>query len=312
MSTFAKLSERQRTILLIGGCGYIGSYLYPRLQSAGFQVTVCDQLERGNPSATPVLAQDYSTLTSEELQQYGVVLWFAGHSSVAQSISDPSGAIENNCLKLFSMAKKLASETRLIYASTGSLYSTSDALPAAAAENSIAQIPSQNPYDMSKFAFDYLAQNFLSNVCTLRMGTLAGYSPGLRSELVFNAMNISAFRHGNIKIRNGHAWRTLLFLDDLWALVFSLLCHPSQIGIFNVGSLSLRIEDLAKQIASTWGASILREPDTATYSFNLNTYRMQSLCGSLMQRVSIEERCRQFIAEVCASQNQSTHAPSFT
>ncbi len=312
MSDFSELNELQRTILLIGGCGYIGSYLYPRLQAAGFNVTVCDQLERSNPAATPVLPQDYSAFDAQELQQYGVVLWFAGHSSVAQSIADPSGAIENNCLKLFSMAKKLAPETRLIYASTGSLYSTSDASPAAAAENCIAHIPSQNPYDMSKFAFDYLAQNFLSNVCTLRMGTLAGFSPNLRSELVFNAMNISASKHGHIQMRNGHAWRTLLFLDDLWALVLTLLCQPSQKGIFNAGSLSLRIEDLAKQIARTWDAELLREPDTVTYSFHLNTHRMQTLCGALMQKVTLEDRCRQFIAEANAFQTQSVHVPSFT
>lgn len=312
MSDFAKLSEKQRTILLIGGCGYIGSYLYPRLQAAGFKVTVCDQLERGNPLAIPILHQDYSTLDAKELQQYGVVLWFAGHSSVAQSITDPSGAIENNCLNLFSMAKKIAPETRLIYASTGSLYSTSDTSPAAAAENSIAHIPSQNPYDMSKFAFDYLAQNFLSNVCTLRMGTLAGFSPNLRSELVFNAMNISASEQGHIQMRNGHAWRTLLFLDDLWALVLTLLCQPSQKGIFNVGSLSLQIEDLAEQIAHTWNAELRREPDTITYSFHLNTDRMQALCGALIREVSLEDRCKQFIAEIHASQTQSAHAPSLT
>ena len=42
-------------LLLVGGCGYIGTYLYPRLKKAGFEVTVCDRLTRGNPLGIEVI-----------------------------------------------------------------------------------------------------------------------------------------------------------------------------------------------------------------------------------------------------------------
>ena len=44
-------------VLLVGGCGYIGSYLYLRLQSEGARVTVCDKGIRGNPLAIDVVDQ---------------------------------------------------------------------------------------------------------------------------------------------------------------------------------------------------------------------------------------------------------------
>ena len=147
----------------------------------------------------------------------GAVLWFGGHSSVTQSIQDPNGAVTNNCLNLFSFAKKLHPDTKFIYASTASLYSVTGKKVEPSSEAIEANIPSQNPYDMSKFAFDFLAKNFIENFYALRMGTLAGYSPNLRQELVFNAMNLSAVRKGEVRLKNSESASGLI--PTLGALV---------------------------------------------------------------------------------------------
>ncbi|WP_206956044.1 NAD-dependent epimerase/dehydratase family protein [Trinickia acidisoli] len=159
-------------ILLIGGCGYIGGFLYPRLLSIGASVTICDLLKRGNPSGSPVLECDYAQLDISFLERFDTVLWFAGHSSVGESVLYPSQAVQNNCLNLFSFAKRLPIKTRLIYASTGSLYSTTGDFTTPAREDSLVSIPSQNAYDVSKFAFDYLASHFLAGCYGLRIMSL--------------------------------------------------------------------------------------------------------------------------------------------
>ena len=69
-------------VLLVGGCGYIGSYLFERLIANGFMVSVCDKLSRGNPLDLPIASQDYNDLTPEVLAPFETILWFAGHSSV--------------------------------------------------------------------------------------------------------------------------------------------------------------------------------------------------------------------------------------
>jgi len=206
-----------------------------------------------------LIYKDYSELNYIELKNYDVVLWFAGHSSVSMSINDPEGAIKNNCLNLFSFVQKLPVTTKFIYASSASLYSRMGSDITASSEKSLVNIPAQNPYDISKFAFDYIAQGFLKNFYGLRMGTLSGYSPNLRPELVFNAMNISAKKSGVVHLKNATSNRTILFLGDLWILIWHLIFfdHPS--GFINVGSVSNSLDWLAHQIAEVWGAKVVDE-----------------------------------------------------
>lgn len=295
-------------ILLVGGCGYIGSYLYQQLQRDGFDVTVCDLLKRGNPLGLDVIQCDYAELREDFLAAFDAVLWFGGHSSVGESMKDPDGAVANNCLNLFSFAKRLRPTTKLIYASSGSLYSTKSTIVAGASENSLASIPSQNAYDISKFAFDYLAQTFLGNFFALRLGTLCGYSPNLRGELVFNAMNLSAVNTGKVHLKNSDACRTILFLADLWALVRKLLVTQQNPGIYNAGSLSFKMGELAQVIASTWDAQVLYEGDSETYSFMLDTTKMRAICGDALSTAGLQQRCREFMDQYRAAQPAETEA----
>jgi UDP-glucose 4-epimerase len=285
-------------VLLVGGCGYIGSYMHGKLKENGFGVTVVDRGARGNPGGIPdVIDAGYDSLDEAFLAKFDAVLWFGGHSSVGQSVQDPKGALSNNCLDLFNFAKKLRADTKLIYASSGSLYSSKGVNTVAASEASLAAIPSQNPYDISKFAFDYIAQNFLENFYALRMGTLSGYSPNIREELVFNAMNLSAVRTGQVRLMNSESNRTILFLADLWVLLRKLLVTKQQPGIFNVGSNSFRMGELAHVIAMTWDAQVLYQGESETYSFLLDTTKMKAICGAELPVSDLQTRCREFIAD---------------
>ena len=307
------LQERPDTVrgkvLLVGGCGYVGSYLFERLITNGFIVSVCDKLCRGNPLDLPITSQDYNDLTPEALAPFETILWFAGHSSVGQSITDPQGAIANNCLNLFSFAKKLPTTTKLIYASTASLYPLTDTL-APITEDSLISIPAQNAYDISKFAFDYLAQHFLSRFCGLRMGTVSGYSPNLRSELIFNAMNLSAVKSGRVHVKNADAFRTILFLSDLWVLVEHLIRHDAPSGFYNAGSITASIGEFGLQIADAWGATVIDEGKTPTYSFKLDCSKMQGLCGLVRGSEDLLKECRSFIQAQGLGRNSD--APSIT
>lgn len=283
-------------LLLVGGCGYIGTYLYQHLAAEGFDITVCDRLNKGNPLGVDVLAVDYAELEADFLRQFDAILWFAGHSNVGDSIADPSGAIANNCLNLYTFAQRIAPGTKFIYASSASLYSSMAAEIAPSTETSLVTVPSQNPYDISKFAFDYLSEHFLGNFYGLRMGTLAGYSPNLRPELIFNAMNLSAHTTGLVRVRNRDACRTILFLEDLWALVRSLLRQDALPGFYNAGSLSFRIGELGQRIAALWGAQLIDEGTSPTYSFLLDCGKMAKLVGPRRTAASLEQACRQFIS----------------
>lgn len=286
-------------ILLIGGLGYIGSFLLEKLNQHGIDVDVCDSFVRtppinyGNLILNELYLNDYNDIEVETLQMYSAVLWFAGHSSVGASISDPQGALQNNCLNLFKLAQKLKPSTKLIYASTGSLYSSSKAVKATS-ETDLINIPTQNAYDISKFAFDYLAENFLSNYYGLRMGTVSGFSQNLRPELVFNSMNISANMTGKVLLKNKDSYRTILFLEDLWLLIYELLTNSHKPGFYNAGSASFKLGDLGRIIASVWGADLIDQGESPTYSFLLNTEKMNRICNLKDNHVDTDANCRFF------------------
>lgn len=284
------------SVLLVGGCGYIGSYIYSQLVKEGIALTVCDRLSRGNPLKIPVLACDYSSLTPEDLASYDAVVWFAGHSSVQQSVEDPQGALANNCLNLLKFARLLKPSTRLIYASSGSLYSSPVGTHLSPSrETDLVHIPYQNAYDISKFAFDYLAENFLSNFYALRMGTLSGFSPNLRKELLFNSMSIAAATTGKVNLKNRDAYRTVLYLEDLWLFVKRLLTTDVEPGVYNVGSVSATIGQFAEMIATAWGAEVVDQGSSETYSFLLDTSRMNLLLPHNLPSQSVADRSLEFV-----------------
>ena len=287
-----------KNILLVGGCGYIGTFLYKRLKEAGCSVVVCDTLKRGNPLKLDVINKDYAELDEIELKNYDAVLWFAGHSSVGISVNDPEGAIKNNCLNLYSFVQRLPATTKFIYASSASLYSRKDSDITASSEESLVTIPAQNPYDISKFAFDYIAQGFLKNFYGLRMGTLSGYSPNLRPELVFNAMNISANKSGTVFLKNATSNRTILFLDDLWILIRQLIYCEYPSGFINVGSVSNSLDWLAHKIAEVWGAKVVDEGNSESYSFLLDTSLMRRICGKDLKPRDFSAECRDLLTQM--------------
>lgn len=291
-------------VLLIGH-GYVGSFLRPVVEAAGHDVVTCDQnLQRisGLPLA---MRCRYQELAFGDFRDFDVILWFAGHSSVPMSLADPDGAVANNCLDLLKLARRKPSRTRLIYASTASVYSAEleagvDTPPPELSEAETKLSP-VNPYDCSKISFDALARCFAENVVGLRLGTVCGYSPELRGELVFNAMNRAAINDGAVGVANPQSFRNILFLDDLAHYVTALIAAEGTLpAILNAGSYNLTIGELAATVAEYHGVPIVRRADTKTYSFRMNCNLIQSICGA-PPHATLTDRCRDFTAALVAT-----------
>ncbi len=267
-------------LLLIGGAGYIGSYILPRLKADGFDVDVCDLGLRGYPHGPVLHTCDYIGLDREALALYSHIVWFGGHSSVTAAVNDPYGALANNCLNLVTLRANARPDARLIYASSASLYSTSPICNSDAPLWSIEDqdlVVNINAYDMSKFVFDYIAKCFLKNFVGLRLGTVSGWSSNLRPELLFNAMNISAISSGKVRLGNPDAFRSILFLDDLYSVVRAcILSRHIADGFFNVASATASIGEFARAVAGFHNAELEMLPPSPTYSFRLDTKKAEA------------------------------------
>lgn len=262
-------------ILLIGSSGYVGSYLSTVLPDA-LDVELTTNDRRNLPTVlAPDLEGSHTDISTNNLQAFDAVLFFAGLSSVRQAQDDPSATLQANCLELLALASRLRPQQRLIYASSASVYSTRMSSVGASgfplsSETSALPRP-DNVYDASKSACD-LSMTMLDRAVTgLRMGTVSGYSAGYRPELVFNAMVAKAKSGQPITLRNSGAWRAILHLEDLAACVSGLLQSELPAPpVLNVGSMNTTIGLLAERIASHLGVTVDEYPDVPTYNFALD------------------------------------------
>jgi len=284
--------------LLLIGHGYVGSYLSVALEGVGHHVVVCDQNLGQSEGLNTALRCRYQELSIGDLNDFDVILWFAGHSSVSKSVADPEGAVANNCLDLLQFARRRPARMRLFYASTASIYSTEHSenasqLPPELCESETRLDP-RNPYDCSKISFDALARCFVENVVGLRLGTVCGYGPNMRGELIFNAMNRTAIDEGRVLVSNRQVSRNILFLDDLANYICALIEVDGPLpSILNTGSMNLTIGELAETVAEFYNVPIIAKPDTKTYSFRMDCRLLESLCGQ-PRAVSLFDRCAEF------------------
>lgn len=262
-----------KKVLIIGSSGYIGSRVSEYLINNSYEVSKVDNLQR--PSALIDNSQNfflknYQELDSDFLNSHSDCIWLAGHSSVHDSITDPSGALKNNFFDLVKFREKF--KNRLIYASSGSVYSRLS--PEYCDEKSPTMIPS-NVYDFTKITFDnYLISNKKEGI-GLRFGTVNGKSSNMKKELMINSMVKSFKETGEIFISNKSFFRPILSIEDLIFAISKILESKINNGIYNLASFNTSIDDLSKQISSLTGAKIIDMGNSQTYNFMMKTQKFE-------------------------------------
>ena len=136
----AVASQEQHTVLLIGGAGYIGSGLLPRLLHRGYRVRLLDGFIYGDEPIAECLGHPNLEIMKADFRNlHDVVLAMRGVQSVIHLgaiVGDPACSldedltIEVNLLATRTIAEvaKANGVRRLIFASTCSVYGASDDL----------------------------------------------------------------------------------------------------------------------------------------------------------------------------------------
>ena len=202
-------------LLVAGGAGYVGSALIPRLLESGYMVDVVDLFWFGNnlPAETGLLSKDLFDVTVEDLQDYDQVIFLAGLSNDPMAEFSPSKNFVYNAAApayLAYMAKK-AGVKRYVYASSCSVYGyTVNEL-----YDETRPVASSYPYGISKLQGEQAVMNLMDerfSVIALRKGTISGYSPRMRLDLIVNTMFRTALRReGSSRLTTrrsgGRSWR---------------------------------------------------------------------------------------------------------
>ena len=261
------------SVLLIGGCGYIGSRLYRHLKRKGFAVDTLDLEWRGNFVNSDNIKMHCAEASETFFKRYDVIFWLAGHSSVAAAHADPQGAVENNISTLFTLHRKLSPSQLLCYASSASVYH--GGLPDAD-EDSPAGIGADNAYDISKACFDDLMIRYGEHFVCMRFGTLAGASDNLRPELIVNAMSLSAIHTGIVRVSNSVNRRSILGLSDFVRVAEKLIERgPGQREIYNLASFTATIGEVGESVAHHFGVRTEKMPPSRSYDYSISTKKFR-------------------------------------
>ncbi len=241
-------------ILVAGGAGYIGSRLVPSLAEHGYDVDVVDLLWFGNhlPPEIRVSPRSLFECTVDDLRGYDQVIFLAGLSNDPMAEFSPSeNFIQNGALPAYlAFTAKQAGVRRLIYASSCSIYGyTLDKL-----YDEDAPVTCSYPYGISKLqgerAVFQLADDSFS-VISLRQGTVSGWSPRMRFDLIVNTMFKFAMTTGVITVDNPSIWRPVFDIrDTVAAFTRAVQANPRISGVFNAASGNFtvgQVADLVKE-----------------------------------------------------------------
>lgn len=244
----------KNNILLIGSHGYIGSLLRSKIE--------CDCVDLS-------IGIDYRELPQSFFEKYDSIILLAGNSSVASCLDNQLSSFKNNVenfIILLEKLKNIKKRKKLIYASSSSVYGKVDI--DMVTETYTNFVP-HNTYDITKHIIDLMASDSNIEYYGLRFGTVCGYSPILRTDIMINSMVNSAKENGFIKLYIKEIKRPILGILDLTNAILTIVnTDKDKRGIYNLHSFNSTAEQIAIDVSKICNVPIieLETPDMITNS----------------------------------------------
>ena len=257
-----------KKVLILGGAGYIGTRLREVLRKNHFvKSNDCGWFVYDEASDS----RDYHKLTREELAEFEVIIVLAGHSSVPSCQGALPGPWLNNVTNFTDLLDK-TDDQLIIYASSASVYGNSK--PGERHKETNTHFTPVNNYDVTKYALDQqatIANLKGKRVIGLRFGTVNGWAPNLRVDVMINSMYHSVQNGTGIQVTNKHISRAMLGIEDLCRAVVRCIEQPVP-GIYNLSSFNATVGEVAEAVKIKLGVDIIDKGNTVNaYDFALDT-----------------------------------------
>src|SRR5882762_7372248 len=245
-------SSKVKRVLVLGGAGYLGSALMPKLLDKGYKVRLLDSFVYGDTSIAGIRNHpDFEVLKGDVREIHSVVDAMRDCEAVidlAAIVGDPACdenrrlAVEINraaTRMLIDIARGYGVK-RFLFASSCSVYGASQFLMDEFSAASPISTYAQTKVDSEKLLIEVASRDFHPTI--LRLGTLFGLSPRPRFDLVVNLLTARAAATGKITVFNGRQWRPFLHVRDAArAFILCMEAEPAVVAgeIFNVGDYNL-------------------------------------------------------------------------
>jgi nucleoside-diphosphate-sugar epimerase len=259
-----KDNQKRSLVLVTGGAGYVGCHLVPKLVDAGYRVRVFDIMFYGDAGLdrvrdrVEIVEGDIRFCPPEMLDGVSAVINLAGLSTEPAAEYRPEANHEINFRAAVELARlaKQKKVSRFVQASSGSIYDVGVGHPEKDilhTEDSPVQpfrVYSITKREAEKEILALADEGFTPVV--LRKGSVYGYSPRMRFDLVVNAFVLNALQSGRLVLHNGgEMWRPLLSIQDAAAAYQLMLEAPAEKirgEIFNATNGNYRISELALRV----------------------------------------------------------------
>ena len=296
---------KNKTILITGGAGYVGSILVSKLLNEGYKVRVIDFLMFGGESLLgffggknfELINGDMRNrqLVDKALEGVDMVIHLAalvGEEACAFN-SKTTWEINFETTKILTFLCKKHKIKRFIFASTCSNYGL---VKGDKIVNEKFPLNSTTLYTESKIASEFfLLSETNSNFhpCILRFAMMFGLSPKMRFNLIVNDFTRDAVLKKKVTIYSPRAWRAFTHVDD--AANAYLICLKASIKkisgeIFNVGTANFQkaqlVDLIKKHLPQTKIKIIKGKKDPRSYQ--ISTAKIKKTLG-FRPKNSVEE-----------------------
>lgn len=266
-------ARKQPSVLVIGGAGYIGSAVIPKLLTQGYRVRVLDCFLFGKEPILPFLKNSALEVCRGDFRNVDtVVAAMKDIDSVIHLgglVGDPACAIDEEltiqvnliATRMIAQVAKGNGISRFVFASSCSVYGASDQ-----ALNEKSTLNPVSLYARSKIASENVLLSLKDDSfepVILRFGTIYGLSGRTRFDLVVNLLAAKAVVEGVITVYGKDQWRPFLHVQDAaTAVVLALSARSESIAstIFNVGcdEQNRTLGQIGELIRSMVPGSVLR------------------------------------------------------
>lgn len=311
--------EKPRKILVVGGAGYVGAVLIREMLERGYAIKVLDRLFYGTVGLDEIkdkvelVVGDIRNFNPAILDDVEAVINLSGLSNDPTAEYNPEANYEMNTVATGRLAQicKQKGVHRFIFASSCSIYDvgeTNDDKDIILDETAVVMPKaaySRSKYEAEKILLAMQDQTFCPVI--LRKGTVYGFSPRMRYDLVVNAFVKDAMAKGKLTLYyGGEMWRPLVEVRDVAkAYIACLQAEEKKVSgqIFNVVSKNFRIAELALHVQKALrelGINVEINPDYAykgVRNYRVSGKKLQTVLG-LVPSISVEESVKHMIENI--------------
>lgn len=271
----------EKTVVITGGGGYIGSVLSPLVAEAGYRVRVLDRFFFGDTIAdSPRIEKvriDSRNIDPSLLDGAYAVLDLAAISNDPAGELDPVKTLDIN-YRARRRLQEIASDCgvdRYVLASSCSVYGFQDGVMDEESPTNPLTTYAEANLRAEESALELHRKGTDMAVILFRQATMYGLSPRMRFDIAVNGMTLGMWQNGSIPLlRDGTQWRPMIHIRDASkAFIAALSADKATVAgeLFNVGANEqnyqilqlgeLVAQGVGREFAHTWYG----DPDHRSY-----------------------------------------------